>query len=958
MLSFKSLRQTLLMGVATFGAAAAVGAIEQPAFAQEVTRTYNIQAQDLNSALREFALQTGRDVLYPPEIVAGKRSSGAQGQLTERQALETLLAGTGLRFEQTASNGYAVQDPNSPTQLGDADQTMPSEELVVIGTRIRGATPIASSPLVYSSEDLQNSGHSSVTDFLTSIPQNFGGNLTSVTTGEGNLARGTGINLRGLGLGTTLTLIDGRRQTTSGDNGNFIDVSAIPAAAIERIEILPDGASALYGSDAIGGVVNFILRRDFDGAEFGAQLGTADGFDEQRLSQVFGTTWTSGSFLVGYQYYHRDDLDASSRDYAASADKRPFGGSDFRSSFSNPGTIFLGPNTYAIPAGQDGTSLTPAQLIVGTRNRGNQNEGVTLLADTTTQAAFLSATLTPSNNTEIFADVRYGLRDFTGRGGPAIFPVSVPSTNPFYVHPTGGSSPVTVFYSFIDDLGNITGSGEAESWTADLGLRVGLDNNWDLTVFGAYGEGIEHTVTSNLLNIPALFAAIANTDPATALNVFADGSNTNPAALAGLNLRQVNHTESSIAQVNATADGDLFRLPSGIARLALGADYYNISLKSARSRIPANELQRDVLAAFGELSLPLLGPNSVEGSMPLLELSIAARYDEYSDFGSTFNPKVGVRISPADFLSLRASWGTSFRAPNLIDLDTRTVGSGDRIDFFPSPIPAGSETVLVRGGSNPGLLPEESTSLSIGGDISLRSGFGAHLTYYDIEYTDKIITPGGLDPLFILFNESAWAGFINRTPSPAELAALCAGLAAGNCAATPPTAIIDLRLANAARLSTSGLDLGLEQRLSSPLGDLHLGISANYVVAFEQQSASTSASADLLDTVGFPTHLRIRGVVDLANGPWGANAAINFTNAYTDNISVPQREIDSWTTVDLGLRYEFGDQSELLEGVRAALRATNVFNEAPPFFNTGLGYDPANATPLGRAISLELVKRW
>lgn len=327
-MGLKSFRNALLLGAAALGMGAASAAL-MPAYAQEATRTYSIGPQELDDALREFGRQTGRDILFAPDAVAGKRSPGVEGEMTERQALEALLAGTGLTFQQTASNAYAVQDPASPTQLGAADET-PSveadEEIVVTGSRIRGAPP--TSPLIsFDREAIDQAGHSTTQDFLEVLPQNFGGGAEG-TGGDGlfgvgsrretNFTGASGVNLRGLGTSSTLVLLNGHRLAPS-QFGSTVDVSLIPLEAVERIDVLTDGSSAIYGSDAVAGVVNIILRRDYEGAQTRIRAGgTSDaGRAEQTISQLFGTNWTSGSSVLTLQYQRQDALSASDRSFSA-----------------------------------------------------------------------------------------------------------------------------------------------------------------------------------------------------------------------------------------------------------------------------------------------------------------------------------------------------------------------------------------------------------------------------------------------------------------------------------------------------------------------------------------------------------------------------------------------------------------------------------------------------------------
>src|SRR6185312_2712852 len=209
----------------------------------------------------------------------------------------------------------------------------------------------------------------------------------------GNFGFGLGINLRGLGVGATLVLVDGRRQPLAGLYGAFVDVSAVPSTAIDRIEVIPDGASALYGSDAIAGVVNIILRHEFEGAETVGRYALGDGEgDETLVSQVLGHHWESGHAILDSQYTDRTAISVASRDYVANPDRRPQGGGDFRSIDANPGNI-LDPRTflpaYAIPQGQNGRSLSVSDLLPGQVNLQSPLLGMDLYPQRTTHSFYL-----------------------------------------------------------------------------------------------------------------------------------------------------------------------------------------------------------------------------------------------------------------------------------------------------------------------------------------------------------------------------------------------------------------------------------------------------------------------------------------------------------------------------------------------------------------------------------------
>ncbi|MFD2499803.1 TonB-dependent receptor plug domain-containing protein [Rhizorhabdus histidinilytica] len=203
----------------------------------------------------------------------------------------------------------------------------------------------------------------------------FGGTATedSLSTGSDrsfpNTGFGSGANLRGLGSDATLVLVNGRRMAGSGGKGDFTDLSSIPVGSIARIEILADGASAIYGSDAVGGVINMILKKDFEGAETRARFGsaTSGSLRDYQFSQLAGTRWSTGHIMASYEYSKRAALPSADRRFTRSADLRPLGGDDFRNSYSIPATVLRfdpGLGTYvpgfAVPDGQDGTGLTLA----------------------------------------------------------------------------------------------------------------------------------------------------------------------------------------------------------------------------------------------------------------------------------------------------------------------------------------------------------------------------------------------------------------------------------------------------------------------------------------------------------------------------------------------------------------------------------------------------------------------
>lgn len=339
-----------LLHLATISASAlAVGVAATPSLAQAQTISFDIPAQSLTSALGEFSRQSNTMVLVAPELTEGKRAPALKATLPVNEAIGRLLRGSGLRAVANPRGGYRIEstrasqsrassdtDMMSPSRADAADRrqvdqdgTYPSEnasdvaEIVVTGSHIRGAS-VTSPVIVVSRASIANAGQNGLGEVVRSIPQNFGGGQNpGIGTGGGlansNLISSSQLNLRGLGADATLTLLNGHRLPYDGAFAG-IDISAIPVAAVERIEIVPDGASAQYGSDAVAGVANVILRRDFRGVTTSARIGaaTSGGYFQQGADAVAGTGWTSGHIMLAYQFAKNDGILARQRDFAGS----------------------------------------------------------------------------------------------------------------------------------------------------------------------------------------------------------------------------------------------------------------------------------------------------------------------------------------------------------------------------------------------------------------------------------------------------------------------------------------------------------------------------------------------------------------------------------------------------------------------------------------------------------------
>jgi outer membrane receptor protein involved in Fe transport len=973
-------------------------------------QTFHIEAGEASLTLNEFSRQASLQLLFDYNIVRGRRTRAISGEYVAPAALAKMLADTGLVFDfvndrtlavtvvthETVPGSAVAEAPNSntgrvrsaETQSVEADESgsnalsahpkaTESAEIVITGTHVRGEQPIGDHVISLHREEINGSGTATVQDFLRTLPQTFGGGPTEDThyfsaETQTNSGLGSGINLRGLGARATLVLINGKRLAPSGSEAAFADIENIPLAAVERIDILPDSASALYGADAVGGVVNFVMRDNFTGAESLARggSGTQNTQREYQLAQTLGSRWDSGNAMLSVEYYRRDALPASARRYAAS-DLVPLGGSNFDTIRSNPGNLVIGNQSYAIPRGQNGTALTAADFVAGTQNRSDVYTDADLLPSQRRLSFYGSGKQSLTDNLTLFGNAMVSQRDARQQASGFQSPISVPSTNPFYVNPGGGIDPVTIDYNFLDDIGPGFTDVLVNDLNVTLGLNIEVSTAWKVTLYANYARESENQFTGGEVDQAALAAALADTDPVTAFNPFGDGSHTNPITLKTLATGGRFYTDSRLRTADVTADGPIGHLPGGAIKLAFGADHRNQVFDTALPVSPVSPasraaLSRNVAAAFGELTVPLFGKDNGGMGYRRLDLSVAGRYEHYSDFGQAATPKFGMAWSPFDAISMRGTWGRSIRAPTLSDLDaSQNIVIAAALPDKSSA--QGFSSVLIESGKNASLTVEHARSWTAGFDLDARqwaTGLTFSATYFNIDFRDRIANltfgPGILD-------NPVLASLIIRNPTANQLEAACSqgrylSHTAAPCQASGALAILDLRIQNMESVSTQGLDFTTNYTRVWAPGALKLSLDGTYLFHFTQQDEPGAPSQQLLDTQNNPLSLKMRGTLSWQQRRWGATVGINFQNHYRDTVSEPNRPISSYTTFDTQLRYELAPFSDnFLANTRLELNAINVFNASPPFLNNqtaALGYDQENADPYGRLVSIQVRKAW
>lgn len=869
---------------------------------------FDLPAQSLARSLTAIGIAANTDVGFRANQVAGLVAPSLHADLTVDEALVRVLAGTGLQSrhlddhtiviaaKQSAAPSAEINlsaakvsapvqgdDPVSTQQSpGQSDAADPSsssrqkndlEEIVVTGTHIRGIENKTNPVIVIDHVQIERSGYSSTQDLFQSLPQNYSSSATTqagyLGTGTNNAEFASGVNLRGLGASSTLVLLNDHRLAPA-VTGTEVDVSAIPLSAIDRIEILTDGSSAIYGSDAVGGVVNIVTKKNYDGAETSAKFGnvTTGSRKEETVAQTLGKSWSTGNVTATMQYQNHGALDVRDR--------------HFSSEVPSPGDLLPDDHSYA--------------AMLSMRQR---------LADAI----------------EIYTDVLWSKRSFDENIGNFVAPGAVDFEN---------------------------NSGDSEALNIATGIRYDFSANWSAELNGLYASQ-----NSNVTRISSgAFYPTPSTDLIT--SIFDEKS------------------------VDFLVNGKIAKTGAGDVGVAIGASYRDENpgyhFYESGVSLADEHPDRNVKAYYGEIYVPIVGEQNGSPFLRALEVSAAFRADKYSDFGSTTNPRIGLRWSPGSGLSFRGSYGTSFRAPTETEIFQGLVPVV-YIDSFASPNGTGTVPVIVSSASKP-LTAEKAKSTNFGVEYRPANLQGVDMTlnYYDIRYTDRIVQI--YPPFNALQAPNVYGQLFTDLPNDAAARAyLASAIASGatyegdfteaGMGTTGVRYAFNDGILNASIVRQSGFDLLGSWIKPFSAGSLSIRLNASYIDKIETAYTAGAASANLVSTYGNPPKWRSRTIVTWATRGWEVNSAINAVGSYVNTSGVGNPPVSSWTTFDLGARLHVEEYlpGSAWRGVTLMASVLNAFDRAPPYVNSSstlaqINYDPANANPLGRFVSLELRKKW
>jgi iron complex outermembrane receptor protein len=981
-----------------------VAAVAQAQDSQKIT----IPPGDLNVALESLVKQTGVQLLYDVKQVEGLRTPGVSEAASPQAAVDALLKGTALTIKTDASGAILIAAPLSkrvtamaedtdaarlrlaqagreatPTTGGrTADQaardrsgvapsvdisTFTLDEIIVTGSRLKRLEVEGPSPVVViTREEIERSGATTAREVLNTVTQNA---VSRDESGLGTFLGASTVQLRGLPLGTTLMLINGRRVGSSGPtvSANLFDLNNIPLGAIERIEVLTDSASAIYGADAVGGAVNLILRNDFTGAGASVRFGrSSEGdADERNAALTFGGKGESFSGLVVLDFFDRDPLRGKDRKLGSTWDlsRLGAGGTDFRESTAYPANLYgFDPDTFefaplpglttplaASPPGTDGVGLTPADFAAsdGTHSLFDPGPYQTLQAEAKRKSVFASGRYVAASAVELFAEALYTHRDQIIEFAPQ--PVSfatVPASNPF--NPFG----VDVWADYrLLELGPRAYEQTSEFSRFLVGASGPLGQHFDWQVYALADEDASDLFNRGVADAATLQSFLDSTDPSVALNVFSTTGNNNPQTLAALRAAGESTDELSTRSrmAEAVLRGALFNVPAGPVSMVLGlnARHERVDYLRGSENITLRD-ERDIKAAFAELSLPLVGAAQGIPAVHSLELTAAIRHDDNSDFESSTNPQFGVMWRPVPSLLLRSSYGEAFKAPSAFHLGllplTLPFAALDPLrGDTPSPF-------LLRLGGNRDLKPETGKAWSAGlvWEPAFAPGFSAMLSGFRVEQEDFITV---VLPDVILANEDLFPGRVVRAPvDPSDPTGFAGQIIS-----------VDSSFANFGRLTVKGADGQLKYAFPrTTYGEFAASLGATYIDEYEifvTPGVAPSNEVNQANAAGYPVRLKGNAGVNWSSSSgWSAGMIARYLNSYTDYDGMRELPSQTWLDVQVGRRF---DNLPLLslDNVEATLGVTNLTDNQGDFSNN-FGYDFVQSDIRGRFFYVSLKARF
>jgi iron complex outermembrane receptor protein len=890
------------------------------------------------------------------------------------------------------------------------------ERVEITGSSIRRTEAETAVPVqIISREEVEKTGATNAEQFLQALGVAMQGNNNTVAASASGATTGgvSSVSLRGLGSQRTLVLIDGKRVSGGGTitDSTTVDVNLIPVAAIERVEILRDGASAIYGSDAIAGVINFILRKDYKGGEgtvFGGVTQKGGG-DQYGLSALvgwgdIGAQGFSANLIADFR--HENPIFGRQRSFANTGVFPQFN-NDVTSGNTFPGNILAADGSFGTRNPQAAAGCQPtggaptgfAQLdpnFPQNRCRFDPSPLVALIPKTEQESLLGNARFRLTPAAELYGQASYvhkeqntviqpvpisdqfalppnhplfNVAPFNGFSTFLLRPTSPYYPTAFVTGITGGATPDLLVRYRSAITGNRDLTDISDQVRAVLGVRGTFAQTWD------YDASYLHMDTWLKEQVNHGFPVLSKILPildSGRINPFG-ASNLTPGADASLEATQFRgnawKTKTTTDGAQAKVTHDLMRMAGGPLALAVGADARREAFRVevapevevgdvsgyGGNFLPV-DVNRKVYATFAEVNVPILRS---------LELTGAARYDHYSDVGSKVSPIVRARWQPVREVVLRGTVGKGFRAPSLTELfQPQTTGVSAPGLSDPARCPTtgssndcGTQFPITVGG-NTALKPEESTNRTVGFVFEPTTNISLGADLWAVDLKNTIIF--GVTPEAVLADPARFGFLITRAaPDP-------------SCPGCPGRIInIDQRNLNFGETKVRGVDLDARWRLpSTAIGAFTLGFNGTYIDKYEIQdlngqflNINDRVSPIVNGAGGVIPRWRHYVTLGWRQGPWDASLVEQYQKGYQDiagtledptDPAFKPRHVGAYELWHFYMSYT-GLYSKNL---KLTLAVRNIFDRDPPYSNAGgqnffqAGYDPGYADPRGRTFLL------
>lgn len=938
----------------------------------------HISRQPISRFLQRFSAEAGVQYGYLPTNPAEEWTEigPLDGRYTIESALNEVFEDTGFSFvwinEGTLSiiSPPVIELPSMPhyatsdkieVDAGTLERaTKKLQTMVVVSTRLENFDSLPEPSRIFERRDIEALGVATLPEvfrYLSSQP------YSRAEIGNSGDQR---VELRGLGRDTTLVLINGRRvggSSVSFDIDAF-DLNTIPLSAVERIEVILDTPPMSVGADAIGGMVNIVLKGDATDPVAEVRYGVAlGGGAERRASMSAGLVHDRVRLSTVVDFFQRDDLPGAERDRWRNQDYRRFGSLDFRSLTTDPGNVSsltgenlpgLSSRFAAVPSRESGTPLEISDFAAtaGTRTFDSlrrfrsivpERERISavgsmeweLSSDTLALGEFFF-----TNGTTLMRDIPFGATN-----------VVVPSTNPF------NPFDMPVLVNFLPStLGPRLWESDNEFLRALAAVQGGV-GRWRWEVATLYTDDSTRVTQSNELSAARVASSLSQTDPDQVLNVFDDGPGGSVELLRSLLADPVTRSYSThMMQVTASLHGSLLHLRSGDLSAALGGEWRRLEV-AAEERL-LGDPERTSRSAFLEFHLPFVDHEQNIPGISQLGLSLAGRLDDFSDVGSIGNTQFALTWDPFPSWSIRATYGTGYRAPSLFDLNQPVI----RVPGAVPDLKRNNEiaNIITVAGGNPDLIPTKAQSSSLGVSYTLHSTFDLNLsaTYWQSDVRDRV-SPFLLQNL--LAHDDLFPDRVVRAPQSASDVALgLPGILTS----------LDVRPANTGNLKASGVDAVIGAAFDTPYGRFTPALSVTWMDRFTVMDFPGIAATErvgLASVFGTIPDWYAIAAVAWDEDPWSASITTRFVSAYSDvNVLQNQlngRRVPSQVVLDLQVSLSLDRQvaaDSFFQGFRLSAGVTNLLDKRPAFAEVGvdMGFDSSQGDLRGRFGYVRLTKQF